>query len=78
MHDDAAKTAVLLGHPNLTLLYTIYRECVSREEAVRFTFRSTDSNRFLETASQGMRIVPREEKLGRSPVVSGRPEYAGH
>ena len=36
MHDDAAKTAVLLGHPNPTLLYTIYRECVSREEAVRF------------------------------------------
>lgn len=36
MHDDAAKTAVLLGHPNPTLLYSIYRECVSREEAVRF------------------------------------------
>jgi site-specific recombinase XerD len=36
MHDDAARTAVLLGHPNPTLLYSIYRECVSREEAVRF------------------------------------------
>jgi site-specific recombinase XerD len=30
MHDDAAKTAVLLGHPNPALLYSIYRECVSR------------------------------------------------
>ena len=36
LHDDAAKTAVLLGHPNPTLLYNTYRECVAREQAVRF------------------------------------------
>jgi integrase len=36
LHDDAAKTAILLGHPNPSLLYKTYRECVSREEAVRF------------------------------------------
>lgn len=36
MFGDAAKTALLLGHPNPTLLYSTYHEVTTKEEAEKF------------------------------------------
>ena len=33
LYEDGAKTAVLLGHPNPSLLYSTYREVVTKEDA---------------------------------------------
>jgi integrase len=36
LHQDGAKTAILLGHPNPSLLYSTYREVVTQEDAIRY------------------------------------------
>jgi len=36
LHEDGAKTAVLLGHSNPALLYSTYREVVTKEDAFRY------------------------------------------
>jgi len=36
MHEDAAKTALMLGHTESTTLFKHYRELVRREDAVKF------------------------------------------
>jgi hypothetical protein len=36
LDEDGAKTAVLLGHSNPALLYSTYREVVTKEDAFRY------------------------------------------
>ena len=36
LHEDGAKTAVLLGHPNPALLYSTYREVVTKDDALLY------------------------------------------
>ena len=36
MHEDAAKTAFMLGHPDANLLYNTYRELIGHEDAKRY------------------------------------------
>ena len=79
LHDDAAKTAVLLGHPNPTLLYNTYRECVAREEAVRFfdlvpkplreKREAEKARREAEQSASKRRIRERMKQNGKAPRV---------
>ena len=36
MHEEAAKTAFMLGHPDANLLYNTYRDLVSKDDAKRY------------------------------------------
>jgi hypothetical protein len=36
LHEDAAKTSLMLGHQNPALLWNTYRALVSKEEAKRY------------------------------------------
>jgi integrase len=36
MHEEAAKTAFMLGHPDANLLYNTYRDLVSKEDAAKY------------------------------------------
>ena len=79
LHDDAAKTAVLLGHPNPTLLYNTYRECVAREEAIRFfdvvpkplreKRQAEKARREAEQSASKRRIRERLKLNGKAPRV---------
>jgi hypothetical protein len=51
-HKDAPKTAVLLGHPNPSLLYRTYLELVTSEDAEKYWNVVPESVRLAREASK--------------------------
>ncbi len=77
MHEDAARTAFMLGHPDANLLYNTYRDLVAKEEAKRFwdvvpaevttERQAAKARREAEQNASKRRIRERLKQNGKAP-----------